>query len=141
MTTCGEQGGVNARGDPCARASGWGVPGSAAGLCMHHREARPRAKGADAPEPPAGLSAEAATAWRAVLGDWVLDPAEGLILWGALEAWDTYRSARELVLKEGVVVDGKRHPAALVMRDSFAAFRTGVAQLGLEAIARDNDTE
>lgn len=138
--TCGDFGGRNAHGEPCQRAAGWGRD-AMTGKCMYHARSRPRtapSEDSDAPEPPEGLSDQAAGVWRAVLDGWVLAPEEELVLQGALEAWDTYLEARALLQRDGAVVQGdgnlKRHPAALVARDAFRDYRAALRELGIESL-------
>lgn len=134
--TCGDYGGVSAGGTPCSRRAGWGVEGAATGRCMYHLPdaSRPRASTGQVPPPPAGLSAEAAEAWRRVLETGVLDATELLILRGALEHWDTYQRAHAELAAGPLTVDGKVNPVALIARDAYPAFRSAVAQLGLEVL-------
>ncbi len=139
MTTCGDYGGVNARGKPCERTAGWGVD-ALTGPCTYHVRRAPREHAASnkgASTPPAGLSDQAAGVWQAVLAEWVLGSEELLVLQGALESWDAYTVARAQVKREGPVAVSrsgvaKRHPALLVARDSFRDFRESFRQLGLD---------
>jgi hypothetical protein len=39
--TCGDYGGLTAKGEPCKRAAGWGVPGTDEGRCKTHLEQVP----------------------------------------------------------------------------------------------------
>lgn len=107
---------------------------------MYHANSAPRAAGEprDVPDPPPGLSDDAAEVWRALLGSWVLGAEERLILRGALEAWDLYQETRAQLRREGSVLVAesgsvKRHPAALVARDAFREYRDAIRQLGLES--------
>ena len=90
------------------------------------------------PRAPAGLSAEARRMWRSIVGGWVLDaPALG-VLEGCLRSWDLFKAASAELERDGPTVlnpsTGLRraHPAAKVAKDSFAAYRAGLAQLHLD---------
>lgn len=136
---CHEFGGETAKGNPCQRRAGWGRDASG-GPCKYHAGAgRQRTENGDqVPEPPTGLSEQAAATWRDVLADWVLSSEELLVLQGALESWDLYREARATLRESGPVSRNpesgnvKRNPAALVARDALRDYRDGIRQLGLE---------
>lgn len=96
-----------------------------------------RPKPLELPTPPIHLSEEAAAKWNAIVSEWVLDTPALLILRGSLEMWDSYQGYRAVVAQEGGTFRAgsgqvKVHPAAKLALDSFAAFRAGMRQLGLE---------
>lgn len=130
--TCGEFGGRNASGRPCRHPAGRGTE-APVGPCSDH-----------APEPPhgitpapAGLTVESQRTWYRILDIWPVGHDRRLLLRGALEAWDRYRSASEVVAREGLYVTNpesgvkRQHPAAAVVRDSFREFRLALKQVGL----------
>lgn len=141
---CGEFGGTTAKGEKCTKPAGWGRDASG-GPCKYHvRDGRQRQEDGDqVPEPPPGLSEQAAETWRAVLEDWVLSSEELLVLQGALESWDLYREARANLRESGPVSRNsdsgavKRNPAALVARDALRDYRDGIRQLGLEHLPEE----
>lgn len=89
------------------------------------------------PTAPKHLGAEGRKLWRRILGDFQVDPGALPILEAACSAADRWAEARDVVAKEGSVVEDrwhqkKIHPAALVERDSRAAMVRHLRDLGLD---------
>jgi len=78
------------------------------------------------PEPPAGISPEAADWWRRIVAEYsVNDEAGKLLLQTALEAFDRMRGAQQIIEHDGATVldrfgQAKAHPLLTVERDSRA---------------------
>ena len=82
------------------------------------------------PGAPKHLSRESKRLWRLVAPR--LQP-EGLpLLAEALEALDRSRQAAELVRREGLVLNGKPHPAARIEKEARALFVRCWKALGLD---------
>lgn len=84
--------------------------------------------------PPKHLSAESKRTWRRVAAEYELTPDAELLLRGALECWDRAQAARTLVNREGLVVNGRRHPACDVEKQAYGLFQRFMRQLGLDLI-------
>lgn len=85
--------------------------------------------------PPEHLTAESKHTWRRISREYELTPDAALLLRGALECWDRAQSARELVTREGLVIDGKRHPGCDIEKQSYGLFQRFMRQLGLDILA------
>ncbi|MBM3769521.1 MAG: hypothetical protein FJW32_29445 [Acidobacteria bacterium] len=81
---------------------------------------------------PKHLSPESKRTWRRVANEYDLTPDAEMLLRGALENWDRAQAARELVTSEGLVIDGKRHPAVDVEKQAYGLFQRFMRQLGLD---------
>lgn len=86
---------------------------------------------------PKHLSRAAGELYRAVMAAYDLEAHHVAILVKSLEAHDRGEAAREIVAREGLLIDSrlgerKPHPAVAIERDSRAAFLAGVRQLGLD---------
>lgn len=92
----------------------------------------------DLPDAPPHLSEESKQIWKEIHRRWVLDVDANLLLRGALESWDTYTVAQEILMKEGPTVQNREsgmvrvHPASLVARDSLKSFRLLMKDLQLD---------
>jgi phage terminase small subunit len=84
--------------------------------------------------PPKHLSAESKRAWRRVSAEYELTPDAQLLLRGALENWDRAQAARVLVDAEGLVVNGRRHPAVDIEKQAYGLFQRFLRQLGLDLV-------
>jgi hypothetical protein len=62
-----------------------------------------------------------------------------LVLLGGLEAYDDYRTARDTIHREGMIVDGKRHAAHDVMITCYKNFLASLRHLGIEAEVTEDD--
>jgi P27 family predicted phage terminase small subunit len=88
-------------------------------------------------KPPAHLSKSTKVWWRSVIIDYALEPHHLRLLQAACEAWDRLQQARELLARDGLVVEGREggmrpHPAAAIERDSRIAFARLVRELDLD---------
>jgi len=89
------------------------------------------------PKPPKTLSREARKWWRRIVAEWEVEAEGLLLLQAALEQWDAYVGARDILAEDGPVVTNpdsgvqRVHPAAHVARDSLREFRQLWRQLGL----------
>jgi len=88
-------------------------------------------------KPPAHLSKSTKVWWRSVVGDYQLEPHHLRLLQAACEAWDRLQQARELLLRDGLVVEGREggmrpHPAVAIERDSRVGFSRLVRELDLD---------
>lgn len=82
--------------------------------------------------PPKHLSAESKRMWRRIQQEYELTPDAAGLLRVALENFDIGEQARKLIQAEGVVVDGKRHPATDVMKQANGLYLRAMRQLGLD---------
>jgi P27 family predicted phage terminase small subunit len=92
---------------------------------------------ATAQKPPSHLSKSVKVWWRTVVSDYQLEPHHLRLLQAACEAWDRLQQARELLLKDGLVVEGREggirpHPAVAIERDSRVGFARLVRELDLD---------
>ncbi len=84
--------------------------------------------------PPEHLSAESKSAWRRLEKEYELTPDASLLLRAALENWDRAQAAREMVNRDGLVLDGKRHPAVDIEKQAYGLFQRFIRQLGLDIV-------
>ncbi len=89
------------------------------------------------PDPPPGLSPEAADWWRKIVSTWKFDDAGLLILENGLSAFDRMRQAQAVIAKEGVTIldrfeQPKQHPATQVERDAKATLLRSLKALNLD---------
>jgi hypothetical protein len=103
-------------------------------------EARGVRAGAPSKEPKAGsapthLSAEARGFWNLIMQEYDLEPDARFLLRAACENWDRAQQAREMIARDGLVMDGKRHPAVDVEKQAYGLFLRAVRQLGLDVVA------
>lgn len=87
--------------------------------------------------PPKHLSLRAKKLWKMVDDEWLLDKNALIILMAALEAYDRYHQAKDLLDKEGIVIDSptgqrKKHPAVEVERIARIGFLRAWRMLGLD---------
>lgn len=83
---------------------------------------------------PKHLSPESKTAYRRVMREYELAPDSEMLLRAALENWDRAQAARSLVSQEGLVLNGRRHPAVDIEKQAYGLFQRFVRQLGLDII-------
>lgn len=81
---------------------------------------------------PKHLSPESKRFWGRIVSEYDITPDAALLLRAALENWDRAQSARELVSREGLVMNGKRHPATDIEKQSYGLFQRFMRQLGLD---------
>lgn len=89
------------------------------------------------PKPPAHLSREAKAWWRRITEEFTIDGGAELVLQATLEAFDRSRQARNVLEKDGLVIEDrfgqkKAHPAAAIERDAYATMLRGWRLLGLD---------
>jgi hypothetical protein len=81
-----------------------------------------------------GLSEPAQRCFDSIKGKYTLSADGLLVLRAALESFDDYNAARELVRRDGVIgADGKKHPACDVQATNYKNFLAGFRYLGLDA--------
>lgn len=91
-------------------------------------------------EPPAHLSAQSASWWQSVVGDYSLEPHHLRLLQAACESWDRAQQAREAVAEHGLTFKDKggnikANPAVSIERDARTLFARLVRELDLDAEA------
>lgn len=80
---------------------------------------------------PKHLSREAKRHWARLVKDYELSPDALLILQVGLENWDQAQAARALIREQGLIVNGRRHPAAELQKNGDALFMRAMRELGL----------
>jgi P27 family predicted phage terminase small subunit len=91
--------------------------------------------------PPAHLSPAAKRWWKELEREYSFEtPDQYLTLRCVLECYDRSEAAREIVAKEGAVIEDrfgqkKQHPATIVERDAKMAMLRGLRALGLDIAA------
>lgn len=70
--------------------------------------------------------------WRRVVSDYELPSDALLILRTAAEAWDRAQQARLEIAQDGLVLNGRRHPAVDIEAQSQSLFLRAMKQLGLD---------
>ncbi len=83
-------------------------------------------------QPPKHLSEGARGWWRKVARGWQLDDSGYLILEIALSAYDRLNQARELIAAEGLIQNGKPHPALGAEKEARIGLLRAWRQLGLD---------
>lgn len=91
----------------------------------------------ETPEPPEHLSAEAGAWWRAVCGDFELEPHQLCLLQAACESWDRAQQARKEVTAHGLTFkavngDTKTNPCVAIERDARRLFTQILRELDLD---------
>ena len=86
---------------------------------------------------PAHLSDSTRDWWRSVVREYQLEPHHMRLLQAAAECWDRLQQARELLQRDGLVIEGREggmrpHPAAAIERDSRIAFARLIRELDLD---------
>lgn len=81
---------------------------------------------------PTHLSVASKRTWRRIASEYELDGNAALLLETALTQWDRMTQAREMLASEGIVIDGKRHPAIDVEKQASSLFLRAWRQLGLD---------
>ena len=94
--------------------------------------AAPDEPAVDSSGAPAHLSQEMRKFWRRVTEEYELERDALLILKTACEAQDRAQQAREIIAKEGLILDKRRHPAIDVEAQSQSLFLRAMRQLGLD---------
>ncbi len=84
------------------------------------------------PEPPKGLSVEAAGLWTIYTTHWDLDEHSQVVLAVALETFDRMRQAQRAIKAHGLVMkNGRLNPATYVERDCRRDLVKSLRSLGL----------
>ncbi len=87
-------------------------------------------------ETPKHLGPNEAAFWAEIQAEYAVTDAQGLAtLTLAAETLQRLRQAREIIERDGIIVDGKPHPLLLVERDSRKGFSSLMNSLGLDAVA------
>jgi P27 family predicted phage terminase small subunit len=93
------------------------------------------------PGPPAHLKTAGKSLFSRVIEEFDLNAAETELLDAACVALDRLTAARELLDRDGLVVDGRAgpraHPACMIERDSRVAFDRILARLKLTGVEAD----
>ena len=89
------------------------------------------------PKAPAHLTEPTRAWWRSVVREYELQPHHMRLLQAAAECWDRLQEARELLARDGLVIEGREggmrpHPAAAIERDSRIAFARLIRELDLD---------
>ena len=89
------------------------------------------------PKAPVHLSDSTRVWWRSVVREYQLEPHHLRLLQAAAECWDRLQQARELLARDGLVIEGREggmrpHPAAAIERDSRIAFARLIRELDLD---------
>ena len=85
-------------------------------------------------QPASGLSESAQRCFDSIKGKYTLSADGLLVLRAALEAFDDYMTAREVVRRVGLIgADGKKNPACDVQAGNYKNFLAGFRYLGLDA--------
>ena len=92
---------------------------------------------AKTPKAPAHLTDGTRAWWRSVVRDYELQPHHLRLLQAAGECWDRLQESRELLARDGLVIEGREggmrpHPAAAIERDSRIAFARLIRELDLD---------
>jgi phage terminase small subunit len=86
----------------------------------------------DASGAPAYLSPAMKAFWRRATAEFELEADAKLILRTACTAYDRATQARELIAKEGLIVNNRRHPAVDIEAQSQSLFLRSIRQLSLD---------
>ena len=73
--------------------------------------------------------------WKSIHAEYELEPEATELLRVALENLDLADKARDLLRTEGLVVDGKKHPASDSVKLHDGMFMRALRQLGLDVVA------
>ncbi len=100
-------------------------------------EARPMAgalpaDGIDANGVPIHFSGETRRLWKAINDEYELEDSALLTLKLACESYDRAQQARRIIAAEGLVLNGRRHPAIDVESQAQATFLRAMRSLGLD---------
>jgi hypothetical protein len=87
------------------------------------------------PKAPSYFSEKARQLWKSIHAEYELEAEAGELLRVALENLDLADKARELLRTEGLVVNGKKHPASDAVKLHDGMFMRAIRQLGLDIVA------
>jgi phage terminase small subunit len=82
-------------------------------------------------KPPVHLSIDARRHWNRITAAYEITADAAMILETALANWDMAQAARELLRREGMVVDNRRHPAIETQKLGDMIFLRCMRELGL----------
>jgi phage terminase small subunit len=88
----------------------------------------------DAHGAPAHLSTEMRRFWRSVNSEYELEDDALLILKTGCEAYDRAQQARVLIASDGLILNGRRHPAIDVEAQAQSLFLRSMRQLALDVV-------
>ncbi len=91
------------------------------------------------PAAPGYFSAKTKALWKAVLTEYDLAPEMLELFRLALENLDLADAARQLLRAEGLVVGGKKHPAADLVKMHDGLYLRAMRQLGLDVVQSQKD--
>lgn len=86
------------------------------------------------PKAPNYFSGKARKLWASIHAEYELEPEAGELLRLGLENMDLGDKARELLRAEGLVVDGKKHPASDAVKLHDGLFLRAIRQLALDIV-------
>jgi phage terminase small subunit len=86
------------------------------------------------PAPPSHLSKRARDLWRKLNEQYEFECDALATLTVALENLDLADKAREQLDREGITVDGRRHPATDVLKQCHGLYLRALRQLGLDVV-------
>jgi hypothetical protein len=89
------------------------------------------------PKPPADAGAAGRRLWRGVTSRYELEPQEMELLRQAVRVADLCEELQATVDREGVMVDGRAHPAAVELRQQRALLGRLIVALRIPADAED----
>jgi hypothetical protein len=81
--------------------------------------------------PTKNLSLAARRHWARITRDYELTSDAAMLLETGLANWDMAQEARKLLRKEGMVLNGKRHPAIEIQKLGDSLFMRAMRELGL----------
>lgn len=87
------------------------------------------------PKAPRHLSAEMRRFWGRILADFELGDDALVILRTACEQFDLAQRARVEIERDGITLNGRRHPATDVQKTATGLFLRALRQLGLDVEA------
>jgi phage terminase small subunit len=80
---------------------------------------------------PNSLSLTARRHWNRITKEYELTSDAAMILQTGLENWDMAQDARRQIREQGIVVNGKRHPAIEIQKLGDMIFLRSMRELGL----------
>jgi hypothetical protein len=83
---------------------------------------------------PTHFSAKSRKLWKSINAEYQLEVEAAELLRVALENLDLADQARELLRNEGLVIDGKKHPASDAVKLHDGMFLRAIRQLGLDVV-------
>lgn len=73
--------------------------------------------------------------WTEIMAQYELEVDARHLLRAACENWDRAQQAREQIAKDGLLLEGRRHPAIDVEKQAYSLFSRLLRQLGLDVVA------